>query len=93
MDVHQLQIWLVCSDVIEKTLVDAVLYVEDFIAADAEVQDRGIVVDGEMGAGSFKALEEAVAEESNGVLVRIRDYLRLVRIVVRFVGALLEHLE
>lgn len=37
VDVHQLQVWLVCFEIVEKTLIDAVLYVQNFIAANAEV--------------------------------------------------------
>ena len=51
------------------------------------------MVDGEIGTSCFEALEEAVAEESDRVLVRVRGYLRSVRIVVSLVGALLEHLD
>lgn len=51
------------------------------------------MVDGAFGAGCFEALEETVAEKGDGVLVWVRRYLRSVSIVVRVMGALLEHLD
>ena len=51
------------------------------------------MVDGEIRTGCFEALEEAVAEKSDRILIWIRRYLRPMRIVVCFVGSLLEHLD
>jgi hypothetical protein len=92
VNVHSLDVRLMLLEKADKTLIHAILNIQDLVAANTEVENTRVLVDAQYSSRGLEALNTAGIRNSGGVLARVTLDLGNVGVVVGLMRSKLEHL-